>query len=411
MFRVSLPPRVFSLLFAATATLCNPAWALAAAPAASLAPPYRPPYQPASDADLLQEVPSLEDSAVGAMRARRRELDAAPHDVRAALAVANAYIDYSRQIGDAHYAGYAEAVIAPWMALPSPPAGVLLTQATILQYRHEFATARELLERALHQDPRNAQAWLTSATLHMVQGNFAAAAKACAQVTNTGGLDLGLVCLGNLKSYTGQAKQSLALLQHAEISSTGSSAVYRGWVQGLMAETDERLGDWHEAELHYRAALEALPRDNYLLVAYADFLLDRGRAREVLPLLAAQTQSDTAFLRLALAADALHAPDAGRYTWTMAARFEALKARGSDYFGREESRFALRLGRDPQGALQLATRNWQVQRAPWDARVLLEAALAAHQPAAAAEVMAFIKETRLEDPMVLALVQQLGALP
>jgi hypothetical protein len=178
-----------------------------------------------------------------------------------------------------------------------------------------------------------------------------------------------------------------------------------------MAETDERLGDWHEAELHYRAALEALPRDNYLLVAYADFLLDRGRAREVLPLLAAQTQSDTAFLRLALAADALHAPDAGRYTWTMAARFEALKARGSDYFGREESRFALRLGRDPQGALQLATRNWQVQRAPWDARVLLEAALAAHQPAAAAEVMAFIKETRLEDPMVLALVQQLGALP
>ena len=170
MFPVRPPPSlVFALLLAITA----------AAPAAALAPPYRPPYQPASDADLLQEVPSLEDPAVGAMRARRRTLDATPHDVRAALALANAYIDYSRQIGDAHYAGYAEAVIAPWTALPSPPAGVLLTQATILQYRHEFAPARELLERALRQDPRNAQAWLTSATLHMVQGNFAAASKAC----------------------------------------------------------------------------------------------------------------------------------------------------------------------------------------------------------------------------------------
>jgi Tfp pilus assembly protein PilF len=408
-----LPPgRLLALLLAVTVTLCNPASAaMAADPAASLAPPYRPPYQPASDADLLQEVPSLEDPAVAGMRARRRTLDAAPHDVRAALALANTYIDYSRQIGDAHYAGYAEAVIAPWMALPSPPAGVLLTQATILQYRHEFAPARELLDRALRQDPRNGQAWLTSATLYMVQGNFAAASRACAQVTNTAGLELGLACLGNLRSYTGQAKQSLALLQQADNSSTGASAVYRGWIQGLMAETAERLGDWQAAELHYRAALEAQPRDNFLLVAYADFLLDRGRPREVLPLLAAQSQSDTAFLRLALAADALHAPDAGRYTWTMAARFEALKLRGSDYFGREESRFALRLGRDPQAALQLATRNWQVQRAPWDARVLLEAALAAHQPAAAAEVIAFIKETRLEDPMVLALAQQLSAAP
>ena len=413
MFPLRSPPRVVVLIVAVTVTvtLGTPALAMPAALPASLASPYRSPYQPASDADLLQEVPSLEDPAVGAMRARRRELEATPHDVRAALALANAYIDYSRQIGDAHYAGYAEAVIAPWTALPAPPAGVLLTQATILQFRHEFAPARELLERALHQDPRNGQAWLTSATLDMVQGNFAAASKACAQVTNTAGLQPGLVCLGSLRSYTGEAKQSLALLQQAETSSTGASAVYRGWVQGLMAETAERLGNWQAAELHYRAGLEALPRDNFLLVAYADFLLDRGRPREVLPLLAAQSQSDTAFLRLALAADALHAPDAGRYTWTMAARFAALKARGSDYFGREESRFALRLGRDPQSALQLATLNWQVQRAPWDARVLLEAALAANQPAAAADVVAFIKETRLEDPMVLALVRQLSTLP
>ena len=36
-----------------------------------------------------------------------------------------------------------------------------------------------------------------------------------------------------------------------------------------------------------------------------------------------------------------------------------------------------------------AERNWEVQRAPWDARVFLEAAQAARQPQAAAPALAF----------------------
>jgi len=90
----------------------------------------------------------------------------------------------------------------------------------------------------------------------------------------------------------------------------------------------------------------------------------------------------------------------------MAARFEALKQRGSDFFGREEARFALQLQHDPETSLALARRNWQFQRAPWDARVLLEAALAAHQPRAAATVVTFVEETRLEDPAVQSLLRQ-----
>lgn len=388
-------------------------WGDSTAPTAPPAPAaaYRPAFLPAGDAEVLQEVPSLADPAVADMRARRREFDAAPHAETTALGLARAYIDYSRQIGDAHYAGYAEAIIAPWMAQAAPAADVLLTQATILQYRHEFAPARELLERALHASPRNAQAWLTSATLYMVQGDYAAAGKACSQVTNTAGLQLGVACIASVRSYTGQARQALALLQQRQGSPAAGSAVYRAWVEGLMAEAAEHLGDWPAAESHYLAALQSQPRDNFLLVAYADFLLDRDRPREVPPLLAAQWQSDTAFLRLALAADAMHSADAGRYTWSMAARFEALKLRGSDYFGREESRFALHLEHDPQSALEMAIRNWQVQRAPGDARVLLEAALAAGQPAAAAPVIAFVKETHLEDPVLLSLSQQLSPPP
>jgi Tfp pilus assembly protein PilF len=176
-----------------------------------------------------------------------------------------------------------------------------------------------------------------------------------------------------------------------------------------MAESAERLGEWSLAENHYRRALRLLPQDNFLLVAYADFLLDRARPAEVFPLLADHTQSDTAFLRLALAHAALHSDDAARFTWLMAARFQALALRGSDFFGREQARFALELQHDPQAALEMAQRNWQAQREPWDTRLLLEAALAAKQPEAASEALKFLQKSRLEDPVIESLVRGLHA--
>jgi tetratricopeptide (TPR) repeat protein len=323
--------------------------------------------------------------------------------------LADAYIDYSRQIGDAHFAGYAEAIIAPWLHLPRPPAPALVTQAVILQYRHVFNEARALLQKALKADPADAQGWLTLGTLDMVQGDYETAAKDCGQVSHQAGVELGLACFASLRSYTGQARASLAALQQVELGSQRAPAAYQAWVQGLLAESAERLGDWKLAEAHYRKALEILPQDNFLLVAYADFLLDRARPEEVLPLLADHAQSDTAFLRLALAHSALHSSQTERYSWIMAARFEALRLRGSDYFGREESRFTLQLQHDPKAALDMALRNWQLQRAPWDARVTLEAALAAKQPEAAAPVLEFLAKTKLEDPILEPMVKALRA--
>src|ERR1700691_5163888 len=376
-----------------------------AAPAA----PFRAPYLPSSDTEVLQDVPSTRDPAVSEMKALRATLDAVPHSLPAAIQLAGAYVDYGRQVGDAHYAGYAEAVIAPWMAQTHPPPSVLVTQANILQYRHQFSEARALLQKTLSLDRNNAQAWLTLATLDMVQGDYPSAGKDCSQVTADAGLELGLACSANLRSYTGQARQSLALLHQAEAGDDRVPASYRAWVQGLMAESAERLGDWPLAESHYLSALKLLPRDNFLLVAYADFLLDRARPKEVLTLLADHAQSDTAFLRLALAQSALHSEQTGRYTWIMSARFEALALRGSDFFGREQARFALELQHDPRSALDLARRNWQLQREPWDTRLLLEAAIAAGQPQAATEALDFLQKVKLEDPIIEPLARRLRA--
>lgn len=384
----------------------------AAAPepgALTLDPPYRAPYLPNGNGQILQQVPAASDPNVRNMQALRDQLNADPGNLRLAAALARAYIEFGREVGDAHYAGYAEAVLAPWLAKAPPPLAALNLQATILQFRHQFADARDLFKTVAQRDPRNTQAWLSLATLDMVQGNYAAAADECSRAGRSGGLTIGLACSGNLRSYLGQAQQSVTLLARVETGAPALSASFNAWIQGLLAESEERLGNWAQAESHYRKALAYAPDDNFLLVAYADFLLDRNRPKEVSSLLAPYAQSDTAFLRLSLAEAALGSPDVARYAWIIAARFEALTQRGSDFYGREQVRFALYLQHDPAAALSLAQQNWKVQRAPWDARVLLEAALAAEQPEAAATVLAFLQQTKLQDPIIEQLAQKLRA--
>lgn len=407
-------PRLAAVLVACGISATSlPAWAVYAKdPGQATAPvPFRAPYRPLSDAEVLQEVPAETDPAVRAMKTLREALDRAPGDLAAADSLARAYIDFGREIGDAHYADYAEAVLQPWLTRTRPPAVALVDEAVILQFRHQFDEARARLKEALAEDPRNSQGWLTLATIDMVQGDYAAAESDCPRVGSKGELEESIACVANLRSYLGHAQQSIVLLSQFAADAPGIMPSFKSWIQGLLAESYERLGDWPHAEDHYRKALAQTPRDNYLLVGYADFLLDRHRPQEVLELLKDSSQSDTAFLRIALAKAALGSADTAQYTWVMGARFEALAQRGSDFFGREQVRFAQYLRHDPKTALELAQRNWQVQRAPWDIRVFLDAALAAGQPQAAAPVIQFVRDTKLQDPVIERLVGQLASLP
>ena len=360
------------------------------------------PYTPAGDATVLQKVPPASDAAMVRIAALRR-VWANSRTAADADALARAYVDYGRKVGDAHYAGYAEAVIAPWMAKGSPPPALRVTQATILQYRHEFAPARALLDEAVRADPSLAQAWLSLASLDMLEGDYARAAERCARTGRHGGRAVGLACAASVRLYTGDAERGLALLAQVDTPALAS------WIEGLRAEGCERLGRWQDAEAHYRKALELSPGDNYLLSGYADFLLDRGRAKEVVALLADYTESDTTYLRLALAHAALESPRAPMFRWTMAARFEAYRQRASELFGREEARFLLHLANDAEAALVAAERNFERQREPADVRILLEAALAARKPVAAARAIVFVERVKLEDPVIDALMRELRA--
>jgi multidrug resistance efflux pump len=89
------------------------------------------------------------------------------------------------------------------------------------------------------------------------------------------------------------------------------------------------------------------------------------------------------------------------------ARFDAAARRGDAIHQREQARFELHLRQNPRAALELALANWQVQKEIADLRILLEAAHAARDPAAARAALAWRRQHGLEDGKIAALARQL----
>ena len=114
-------------------------------------------------------------------------------------------------------------------------------------------------------------------------------------------------------------------------------------------------------------------------------------------LLREETRVDGLLLRLTLAEHEIGAPGRDAHIEELRARFAASRQRGDSLHQGEEARFLLHLADQPQAALTLAQANWAVQREPRDARILLEAALAAGAPEAARPALDWMAGTGIED--------------
>jgi Flp pilus assembly protein TadD len=362
------------------------------------------PFLPRSDAQVLERVPPSTDRAV---RALRTVLVREPQRLDLALDLAQRSIRVGRAQADPRYFGYAQAALGPWWDQDDPPPAVLLLRATLRQNRHEFDAALQDLAKVLHVQPDNAQAWLTQAVILAVRGDYAAARRSCGPLLRLSSALVTVACWA--QSAGRDAQRSYQALQQVLQRSAEASPEERLWALTLAAELATRLG-WHQAaETHFRQALALGLPDSYLLGAYADFLLDCGRAQEVQTLLGEQTRQDGLLLRLALAEQRLGWDrDLAAHTAELQARFAASARRGDSVHLREQARFSLHLLGDAAEALRLALANWRVQKEPWDLRLLLEAAAAAGQPAVAEEALDWLQRSGLQDAALTGLVRRVA---
>jgi hypothetical protein len=379
-----------------------------AAIAVGVFPGRAAPYLPTDDSQPLERLPTAGNQKLRELRRLHAELARNPEDLALALRVATQDIEAARAESDPRYNGYAEAAIGPWLALPNPPNIVLLLRATLRQATHDFVGALDDLNRVISADPRSLQARLTRAIILQVQGEFADALKACLSLALFADHLVTTTCIASVKSLQGQAMASREALKSVlDGTLPDESPQLRLWALTILAEIEARLGDAIAAEQDFRQAMSIGLRDGYLLGAYADFLLDAGRPQEVQALLQDEVRIDPLLLRLALAEQRLGTPSLSRHISDLRERFSMSRLRGDTSHQREEARFTLHLLNRVPDALRLAEANWTVQREPWDARILLEAALAADAPVAARPVLDWLMSSRLEDEQIRKLASQL----
>jgi predicted Zn-dependent protease len=367
---------------------------------------YSEPYRPTDDAQVLERLSlRASDPIARELEALRADLRRNPRNLETAVTLAARYIEQGRSEGDPRFLGQAQAALSPWWSQPTPPA-VLLLRATIRQSAHEFNEALADLGKILAVQPTNAQAWLTKASILQVQARYDDARQACQRLARLAASHVLLGCLGDLAGVTGQSAKSRASLR-AVLSDPGLSGRERIWIATILAETAARAGAIRDAEQAFADAFKVGIKDQYLLGAYADFLLDQGRHRDVVSLLRPEIRADGLLLRLALAEQALKLPMFHNHTAELAARFAAARERGTTVHAREEARFALALLGDPKRALSLALENWNVQREPADARILLESALASGEREAARPVLDWLNRHHVEDIRLQDLAQRI----
>lgn len=385
------------------AALLLPLWLAAASALAA-------PRLPASDTEVLERLPARAlDPRQRELSTLRRQLAAQPRDLDLALRLARRYHAEVAAEGDPRYIGYAQAALAPWWALPEPPPRLRVMRAILLQFNHQFDAAVADLRAAAAAEPDNDEAWAWLAAVAMVRADCEQARQACTRLAPLASPVVAVGCLAHVDAATGHAEQAAEALRAVLRDTAQADAGERLWVLTRLAETEQRLGRAAQAEAAYRQALALGITDGYLLAAYADLLLDQGRAAEVLALLQGRERSDLLLLRLALAAKAVGDARLAGWQRDLGARFDAARLRGDTAHQKEESRHALQLLGDAPRALALAQQNYQLQREPSDARVLLEAAIAARQPAAAAPVLAWIQRSGIQSVVLQGLARQLGA--
>ncbi len=385
--------------------------ALLAATTLGALPAAAAPFTPKSDAEVVERLPGrASDPALRRVESLRKQLAARPDDAALRIEVARRYFDMAMAQGDPRYVGYAASALAPLeKSAPNEP-GYPMALGLIQQYSHNFDAALASLTKAAQLAPQSPEPLLWRTAIFMVQARYSDAAAECTRLAPLTDPLTATGCSAYVQAATGQLAPAYDMLAAALKAAPQASAELLLWQNTRLAEMAWRLQRFDMAEGHFKTAQKLGVTDQFLLGAYADFLLDRQRPAEVMTLLADWERSDILLLRLALAGKAAKDPRATGWAAQLRERFAAAALRGDRLHEQEAARFELAIEGNPPKALAAASHNYEVQKEPRDADILLRAALAARQSQAAQPALNWLQSSRYEDPAISAVAAQVGAL-
>jgi tetratricopeptide (TPR) repeat protein len=340
--------------------------------------------------------PTSDDVVLEKLGPRLNKSSAASADLIPAVRQA---ILLARQTADPRYLGQAQSLIGTQWNNPQASHELLTLQATIEQSRHEFANARKTLQTALSKPAASpSQAWLTLATIERVQGNYAAAEKACQSISEPAAQLYARACLLETASLQGQ--WDAARQGYSQLLREARQPAEQAWLQSLMAENELRAGQ-KPAALQLFARSLALDADGYTALAFADALLGDQQARsaaQALAVLQEQPDSDAVLIRRAQAYKILKEPRFAATAADLQQRLVASSQRGDNPgHAREQALHALYVQGDAKAALNFAQTNLALQREPIDWLLAVQSAQQAGNSSEKRKLLEAVAKLGLKD--------------
>ena len=377
------------------------------------------PFTPANDSDIVERLPlSATDPSARRLQSLRKQLEAKPDDVVLRIEIARRYFDLSMAQGDPRYVGYASAALAP-LDKAAPAANSALTasywqiKGMLQQYSHNFDGALASLDKASLADPKSPDPMAWRAAIQMVQANYPKAQAECDALKPLTTPLFATGCSQYVLAHSGGAaglQSAFDTLNAAVKAEPNVAPELMLWELTRLAEMAIRLKRFDEADAYFKQALKLGVTDQFLLGAYADFLLQQKKPEAVITLLADWERSDILLLRLALAGKAANHKKAADWASALRDRFVEAAKRGDRLHEQEAARFELDMENNPKKAMALATANYQHQKEPRDAEVLMRTALAAKDAAAAEPALTWLKQNKYEDANLTDLAAGLAKL-
>ena len=360
------------------------------------------PFTPANDSDMVERLPlSATDPSARRLQSLRKQLEAKPDDVALRIEIARRYFDLSMAQGDPRYVGYASAALTPLdKAAPASNSAYWQIKGMLQQYSHNFDGALASLDKASLPDPKSPDPIAWRAAIRMVQANYPKAQAECDALKPLTTTLFSTGCSQYVLAHSGGVaglQSAFETLNAAVKAEPNAAPELMLWELTRLAEMAIRLKRFDDAEAYFQRALKLGVTDQFLLGAYADFLLLQKKPEAVIALLADWERSDILLLRLALAGKATKHKKAADWASALRDRFTEAAKRGDRLHEQEAARFELDIENNPKKALALATANYQHQKEPRDAEVLLRTALAAKDAAAAAPALNWLKQNKYED--------------
>lgn len=286
--------------------------------------------------------------------------------------------------GDMRLAARAERLLQDYPGNSSDP-DVLRARAFVAQHDHRFDEAISLLDRLVAADPRDGDALLARAQIHLVQGALQHAGRDCAALSLGVDATLGTLCTASLSLRRGRYASAARLAERARAGAGANSAELRRYILVLRGEIASRAGE-PAADRWFQQALQLAPRDVRTLAAFARHLRRSNRPADVETMLRGAPVTDGLLLERALAAKALRRSNATALAAAVDRRFARSRAVGETPELRDEAEYMLTLRADPDRALALALKNFRTQRDAEDVDLLVRSATAARRPAATREL-------------------------